>query len=120
MRKDIVYDAFKLDDKVAIVTGSGEGVGFEIARALRDSSTRAVLAEPDPDLRSDGHTTLFRSTHSNSTTRLPSSPARARVSASKWPGRSGSPALASCSRNSIPTLLRPRGRSLGSTTSLSM
>jgi len=45
-----VYDAFKLDDKVAIVTGSGEGVGFEMARALRDSGTRVVLAELDPDL----------------------------------------------------------------------
>src|SRR6218665_89451 len=48
-------------------------------------------------------------THSNSTTRLPSSPARARGSASKWPGRSGTPALAACSRESSPALVRPRG-----------
>jgi len=45
-----VYDAFKLDDKVAIATGSGRGIGFEMARALRDSGARVVLAELDPDL----------------------------------------------------------------------
>src|SRR6218665_2830289 len=54
MRKDIVYDAFKLDDKVAIVTGSGEGVGFEMARALRDSGTRVVVAELHPHPPSAG------------------------------------------------------------------
>src|SRR6218665_89450 len=56
VRKDIVYDAFKLDDKVAIVTGSGEGVGFEMARALRDSGTRGLLAgvEPRPGAAAGG------------------------------------------------------------------
>jgi 3-oxoacyl-[acyl-carrier protein] reductase len=36
-----------LDGKAAVVTGAGQGIGLEIARALRDQGARVVLADLD-------------------------------------------------------------------------
>ncbi len=39
---------YALHDQIAIVTGGGRGIGFEIARAMRGSGARLVIAEADP------------------------------------------------------------------------
>ena len=36
---------FSLDGRVAVVTGGSRGIGFEIARALRDSGAHVVIAD---------------------------------------------------------------------------
>ncbi len=43
---------FSLDGRVAVVTGGSRGIGFEIARAMRDSGAHLVLADR---LRDEGH-----------------------------------------------------------------
>ena len=43
---------FSLDDRVAVVTGGSRGIGFEIARAMRDSGAHLILADR---LRDEGH-----------------------------------------------------------------
>ena len=37
-------DAFRLDDKVAIVTGAGRGIGAATARTFADAGANVVLA----------------------------------------------------------------------------
>lgn len=52
-----------LEDKVAVVTGSGRGIGAETARALAEEGARVVVTDIDPDttratteaLRAAGH-----------------------------------------------------------------
>jgi len=39
------YDSFSLQDKVAVVTGAGQGLGLDIARALRAAGAFVVVAE---------------------------------------------------------------------------
>ena len=39
---------YALHDQIAIVTGGGRGIGLEIARAMRGSGARLVIAEADP------------------------------------------------------------------------
>ncbi len=43
-------------DKVAIVTGAGQGIGFEICRNLAGAGARLILNDIDPDLA--GHAAL--------------------------------------------------------------
>ncbi|NPD69302.1 SDR family oxidoreductase (plasmid) [Lichenicola cladoniae] len=45
----MILNRFKLDGKVAFVTGSGRGIGLEIARALGQAGARVVIS----DLRVD-------------------------------------------------------------------
>lgn len=40
-------EAMRLTDRVAVVTGAGRGIGFEIARALGDAGAAVVIAELD-------------------------------------------------------------------------
>lgn len=42
-------EVFSLQDKVALVTGAGQGIGLEIAKALRSSGAHVVLAEINPE-----------------------------------------------------------------------
>ncbi|MER5391143.1 glucose 1-dehydrogenase [Saccharopolyspora sp. NPDC002686] len=42
-------DVFSLQDKVALVTGGGQGIGLEIAKALRTAGAHVVIAEINPD-----------------------------------------------------------------------
>ena len=41
---------YSLQDQVAIVTGGGRGIGLEIARAMRASGARLVIAEAQSDV----------------------------------------------------------------------
>ena len=42
-------EIFSLQDKVALVTGAGQGIGLEIAKALRSAGARVVIAEINPE-----------------------------------------------------------------------
>ena len=43
-------DHYKLEGQVAIVTGAGTGIGFEIARQLLDNGAKVVVNDIDPNL----------------------------------------------------------------------
>ena len=49
-----------LKDKVAIVTGSGRGIGAETARALAEEGARIVVTDIDPQVASDHCAALQR------------------------------------------------------------
>jgi NAD(P)-dependent dehydrogenase (short-subunit alcohol dehydrogenase family) len=46
-----VLDAFRLDGKVAVVTGGNRGIGAAVARALEEAGARVIVAarQPGPD-----------------------------------------------------------------------
>jgi NAD(P)-dependent dehydrogenase (short-subunit alcohol dehydrogenase family) len=48
-----VLDAFRLDGKIAIVTGGNRGIGLALARALREAGARVAIAVRDPDAARD-------------------------------------------------------------------
>ena len=41
---------FRLDGRVAIVTGGAGGIGYETAKALQESGAQTVLVDINPDL----------------------------------------------------------------------
>jgi NAD(P)-dependent dehydrogenase (short-subunit alcohol dehydrogenase family) len=43
----VILDKFKLDGRVALVTGGGRGIGREIARCFIEAGARTVIAEVD-------------------------------------------------------------------------
>ena len=42
-----VLDSFRLDDKVAVVTGGNRGIGMALARALGEAGARVAIAARD-------------------------------------------------------------------------
>lgn len=42
-------EVFSLQDKVALVTGGGQGIGLEIARSLRSAGARVIIGEINPE-----------------------------------------------------------------------
>lgn len=63
----MVLDQFKLDNKVAVVTGGARGIGFAISTALAQAGAKVVLADMNPEtgeasaakLRESGHKAEF-------------------------------------------------------------
>jgi len=45
----MILDRFQLNSRVAVVTGGGRGIGFEIARGFVDAGAEVVIAEIDPE-----------------------------------------------------------------------
>ncbi len=45
-----VLDLFKLEGKLAVVTGAAQGIGFEIAKALMEAGARVIIADLNPDV----------------------------------------------------------------------
>jgi NAD(P)-dependent dehydrogenase (short-subunit alcohol dehydrogenase family) len=43
----VILDKFKLDGRVALVTGGGRGIGREIARCFIEAGARTIIAEVD-------------------------------------------------------------------------
>jgi NAD(P)-dependent dehydrogenase (short-subunit alcohol dehydrogenase family) len=43
-----VLDAFRLDDRIAVVTGGHRGIGLALARALGEAGARVAVAARDP------------------------------------------------------------------------
>src|SRR3954466_7033103 len=44
-----VLDSFRLDNKVAVVTGGNRGIGMALARALGEAGARVAIAARDAD-----------------------------------------------------------------------
>ncbi len=45
-----VLDLFKLEGRLAVVTGAAQGIGFEIAKALQEAGARVVIADLNPEV----------------------------------------------------------------------
>ena len=48
-----VLDAFRLDDRVAVVTGGNRGLGLAFATALKEAGARVAIAVRDPESAAD-------------------------------------------------------------------
>src|SRR5438309_8621838 len=58
-RKSKMYlEKFKLDRKIALVTGAGQGIGLACAEALAEAGAKVVIADRDPKLAETGRTNL--------------------------------------------------------------
>ena len=44
-----VLDLFKLEGKIAVVTGAAQGIGFEIAQAFVEAGARVIVADLNPE-----------------------------------------------------------------------
>jgi NAD(P)-dependent dehydrogenase (short-subunit alcohol dehydrogenase family) len=53
-----VLDAFRLDDRVAIVTGGNRGLGFAFARALGEAGARVAIAARDASKNQEAASSL--------------------------------------------------------------
>jgi NAD(P)-dependent dehydrogenase (short-subunit alcohol dehydrogenase family) len=51
-------EKFKLDGKVAIVTGAGQGIGLACAEALAEAGAKIVIADRDRDAADKGYASL--------------------------------------------------------------
>src|ERR1700730_2682312 len=51
-------EKFKLDQKTAVVTGAGQGIGLACAEALAEAGAKVVIADRDPHLASTGCASL--------------------------------------------------------------
>jgi galactitol 2-dehydrogenase (L-tagatose-forming) len=57
----VYLEAMKLTDRVAVVTGAGRGIGFEIARALGEAGATVVIAEVNESTGPEAAQTLVAS-----------------------------------------------------------
>src|SRR5947208_8588178 len=51
-------EKFKLDQKTAVVTGGGQGIGLACAEALAEAGAKVMIADRDPQLADTGCASL--------------------------------------------------------------
>src|SRR5258708_33858826 len=51
-------EKFKLDEKPAVGTGAGQGIGLACAEALAEAGAKVVIADRDPQLAGSGWASL--------------------------------------------------------------
>lgn len=56
--KTMYLEKFKLDQKTALVTGAGQGIGLACAEALAEAGAKVLIADRDPQLAAAGRASL--------------------------------------------------------------
>ena len=51
-------EKFKLDGKMAVVTGAGQGIGLACAEALAEAGAKVIIADRDPKAAEAGRASL--------------------------------------------------------------
>jgi NAD(P)-dependent dehydrogenase (short-subunit alcohol dehydrogenase family) len=60
----VYLDKYKLDGRVAVVTGGGRAIGLACVQALAEAGARVVIADHDPAIAAEGQTEMRKAGHS--------------------------------------------------------
>ena len=69
-----MLDRFKLDGRVAVITGGAKGIGWAIAEALSDAGAKIEIADIDTDAAAEAAGRLRSMDREANGTQLPDTP----------------------------------------------